>query len=352
MRLTEAAAPAFARHETFHPRYGWFRKAYATAALRERGFSEADAPVNMGVGKNMVRAIKFWGQAAKIITKDPQSASKRAPEMIPTRFGHSLFSEDGWDPYMEDPGTVWLLHWMLLAPTCLVPVWWIAFNELHFVEFDDDALQAAVRGQLEACAIWPVPHPSSIRKDISALLRTYAPTARPSRSALDDHLDCPLRELSLIGLSAATGNYRFALGPKPTLPDEIVLFAAFDYLSRRPTSGRAVTLSHLANEAGGPGQAFKLAESDLLRTFEGPLSRLPGVGLMSSTGAQQLTWTGEASEAAVEVLRHYYGRGLADARAGAAGDAPVDRDNLPEVRDAVMARFLAANERRPAGSVA
>ena len=28
MRLVDAALPMFARHETFHPRYGWFRKAY------------------------------------------------------------------------------------------------------------------------------------------------------------------------------------------------------------------------------------------------------------------------------------------------------------------------------------
>ena len=29
MRLVDAAKPTFARHETFHPRYGWFRKAYS-----------------------------------------------------------------------------------------------------------------------------------------------------------------------------------------------------------------------------------------------------------------------------------------------------------------------------------
>ena len=34
MRLVEAAKPTFARHETFHPRYGWFRKAYAVTEAR------------------------------------------------------------------------------------------------------------------------------------------------------------------------------------------------------------------------------------------------------------------------------------------------------------------------------
>lgn len=350
MRLAEAAVPKFARHETFHPRYGWFRKAYTTAATRERGFTEADAPVNMGVGKNMVRAIKFWGQAAKIITRDPESENRRAPEMVPTWFGHSLFADDGWDPYMEDPGTIWLLHWMLLAPTCQLPAWWIAFNELHFVEFDEKTLEAAIRGQLEASTLCAVPHQSSVRKDISVLLRTYAPTARSGRSTLDDLLDCPLRELGLIGASATTGNFRFVSGTKPTLPGEIVLFAVLDYLSRRPPSGNTATLSQLANESGAPGRAFKLTEGDLFRVIEPPLSNLADVDVMSSTVGQQLSWACELSVAAAEVLSQYYGAGTNGARAGSTGDAAVDRAVLPVERSASMARLIEASERQAQGA--
>ena len=31
MRLDESCEPAFARHETFHPRYGWVKKGYDAA---------------------------------------------------------------------------------------------------------------------------------------------------------------------------------------------------------------------------------------------------------------------------------------------------------------------------------
>ncbi len=340
MRLSEAAEPIFARHETFHPRYGWFRKAYSTAALRQTGFTEDDAPINMGVGKNMVRAIKFWGQAAKVITKDPESENKRAPEMVPTWFGHSLFCEEGWDPYMEDPGTIWLLHWMLLAPPSLVPVWWLAFNELHAIDFDDATLEAAVHGHLNATSAWSNPHESSIRKDISALFRTYAPAVRSGRAGFDDLLDCPLRELGLITNSAATGNHRFALGPKPTLPNEIILFAVLDYLSRRPPSGQTITLAHLANEPGGPGRAFKLTENDLLHSLQRPAEATDDISLLSPTGAHQLSWTTEPALLAGEVLRRYYGSAPLNARAGSPGDEAVDRGNLPEERELVMTRLL------------
>ena len=116
---------------------------------------------------------------------------------------------------MEDPGTLWLLHWLLLAPPSLLPVWWLAFNGLHAVEFDEDDLEGAVTTQLEAIAEWKAPHPSSVRKDVSALLRTYAPAERSGRNGIEDILDCPLRELNLIGRSIGTNRYRFAMGRSP-----------------------------------------------------------------------------------------------------------------------------------------
>src|SRR5262249_11639912 len=144
VRLIDAAEPTFARHETFHPRYGWFRKAYRFAALDPLVFGRDDAPVVIGVGKNMVRAIRFWGLAAKVFVEDPTPANRRSPGVVPTRMGNAIFGHDGWDPYMEDPGTLWLLHWLLLAPRSRLPVWWLALNEMHALEFTDDVLHATV----------------------------------------------------------------------------------------------------------------------------------------------------------------------------------------------------------------
>ena len=65
--------------------------------------------MEIGVGKNMVRAIRFWGTAARLITDDPHNARGREALCVPTRRGQALFGGGGWDPYMEDPGTLWLL---------------------------------------------------------------------------------------------------------------------------------------------------------------------------------------------------------------------------------------------------
>ena len=306
MRLVDAAVPRFARHETFHPRYGWFRKAYAQVAANPRAFFGDDAPVRIGVGKNMVRAIRFWGLASKLIEEDPRSANPRSPDLMTTPLGDALFGSGGWDEYMEDPGTLWLLHWLLLVRPCHLPVWWLAFNDFHAVEFTEDELFAAVSTQLDLAAEWRKPHPSSIKKDVGALLRTYAPPDRRGRMPIDDILDCPLRELSLIS-RPTTGRYRFAVGTKITLPPAILTYSALDYLDRNGIGGSTVTLSRVALAAGSPGRVFKLSESEMLAALEETARDTPGLDLVSATGGIQLAWSDDRESLKRQILDDYHG---------------------------------------------
>lgn len=169
VKLVEVAERSFARHETFHPRYSWFRKAYIHTVEDSTIFNSEDAPVRIGVGKNMVRAIRFWGTAAKLITAMPQDSvkhttSRQASEYACTRKGWALFGVDGWDPYMEDPGTLWLLHWFMLSPQTKLPVWWLTFNEFEAVEFAETDLVSAVSTLLDTVSQWAKPHSNSIKK--------------------------------------------------------------------------------------------------------------------------------------------------------------------------------------------
>ena len=334
MRLVEAAERSFARHETFHPRYSWFRKAYAHVNDDPRIFGRPDAPVEIGVGKNMVRAIRFWGTAARLITDSPHNARGREAQCVPTRRGHALFGENGWDPYMEDPGTLWLLHWLLLAPRkSRLPVWWLAFNEFNAVEFAEPDLESAVSTLLDTAPEWPRPHPNSISKDISALLRTYAPADRTGRARIDDMLDCPLRELSLLKYSPETGRFRFTLGSKPTLPSEVVAYAALDYLALTEVRGSTITLSRLTHASGAPGKAFRLTEPELIDALRPSIADEAALGLATPTGAVQLTWREEPAQIATRILDRYYEPGelrASEPCAGPDGDDPAGDNRLEE----------------------
>ncbi|MGB3507947.1 MAG: DUF4007 family protein [Microcoleaceae cyanobacterium] len=57
----------FARHETFHQRFGWLKKGFDAAQNNPEVFLKEDATVHLGVGKNMVRSIRYWCNTFKCL---------------------------------------------------------------------------------------------------------------------------------------------------------------------------------------------------------------------------------------------------------------------------------------------
>ena len=333
MQLSEAAEPVFARHETFHPRYGWFRKAYVAATADPRVFASEDAPVRLGVGKNMVRAIRFWGLAAKVVVEvpDPEAQTGRKPTIVkPTRFGEALFGEDGWDPWMEDPASLWLLHWRLLARPCRLPVWWLALCDFNAVEFEVEDLGRSVMTQLRSVPDWKEPSESAVEKDLSAFMRTYGPTSRTGRETVDDAADCPLRELRLVGRSEATGAHRYKLGLKPTLASAVAAHAVLDWIARTGLTGQTITLERIVAESGSPASVFKLNAFDLFTALTPAVEVADSLDFTTPTGVPQLSWKGDADVVAAELLSEHYGVAPPDPIAGPLSDEPVRRGDESE----------------------
>ena len=304
MRLEQAANPHFARHETFHPRYGWFRKAFIFIDEDENIFNDENATVRIGVGKNMVRSIRFWGLASKLIEEVKEHS--RRYRLTTTEVGNNLFGPSGWDQYMEMPGTLWLIHWHLLSPLSRLPVWWLAFNEFNAIEFTDEDLENFIIRHLTQNSEWNCPSVSTVKKDVSTLLRSYCVANKAIYTGLEEALDSPLRELKLIGFSHDGMKYRFAFDEKPTLPPEVLVYALLDFVSSSKNSASTANISRLANESGAPGKAFKLTEFQIIEKIETVIKRYPNIKLASTAGATQLTWSGDPKQISYVVINDYY----------------------------------------------
>lgn len=350
MRIDACAVPIFARHESFHPRHGWLKKGIDGATTDSRIFTQERAIVDLGVGKNMVRSIRHWGLATKMLAQSDDPEKPRAPLAGPSRIGQVLLGDNGWDPYCEAPGTLWVLHWLLLAPPSRSPVWWVALNEFPAVEFDEVDLLHFVTDFVAGVAEWGSPHPSSIKKDVDCFLRMYATKSGMEKGLGDDLIDCPFRDLGL--LRAATGAhraYRLMIGPKPGLPSEVALYAALDFMARTDSGSRTVNVSRLATEPGSPGRAFKVTEADLTRLLRRAVDGTSGVELTSSAGVPQLAFEEEASLVATDTLWRYYRQFNPDLSAalypiaGRAADLPAGANNL--IDEASVAR-QPTNQRR------
>jgi Protein of unknown function (DUF4007) len=256
----------------------------------------------------MVTAIRYWGLAFKVLEQQHDPANPRRPLIRPSAFGQALLGDTGWDPYLEDAGSLWLLHWKLLRPSCLAPVWWVAFNDFTVRQFTESQLTAHVL-ELAAAAGWPTVVEGSVKKDVDCLLRTYT-VRRRGRQSLDDVLDCPFRELGLIEVAAGDEGraWRFVVGEKPGLSDEIVTHAALDFAARSSEGARSISIARLAHDPGSPGAAFRLSETALSDAILRAAPSIEGIQIAEPGGLRQLLFTDDPAVIADEILTRYYAR--------------------------------------------
>jgi hypothetical protein len=299
--------PAFARHETFHPRYGWLKKGFDAAGEDDEVFLRDDATTVLGVGKNMVRAIRYWCVAYKVLAEETSERNPRLNRVVATDFGTKLLAEDGWDPYLEDPASLWLLHWHLLRPPCRAPAWWATFNEGSAPEFDDKTLLEELRRFRDEHA-WNDVVDNSLDKDVRCILRMYGSVTR-GRDLLEDSVDSPFAELGLLReVPGGSREWSLDVGPKQSLPDDVVTYACLDYAQIIQTESRIMGVAGLARNEGGPGRAFGLNETALGDALKRFAEETQVVGLTHAAGNRQLVLPHAPEQIGEAILRAYYGR--------------------------------------------
>ena len=320
VRLEEATdLKSFARHQTFPPRYGWFRKAFIAAAKNPSLFPVSkdnltDVAVELGVGKNMVRSIAFWGEAAKLLTHAPLasgSENSTSKKLVPSNIGHVLFSDEGLDPFLENPGTLWVIHWLLICQKSKMPAWWIALNLFTPNKFERAALIDTVINEVNNCdALEKKPSSNSIHKDMNLFFYNYLPKP-PTKAKFEDLYNCPLRELGLLDYSGKD-KYRFISGIKRGLTPEILTYIIFDYISRLEHHSREIPLASLESEPGSPGRILKIDDDDIDKLIteyqEENSQNAEKFGVYTSSGVRQLRWetdTDPAELATISLQNHY-----------------------------------------------
>ena len=297
--------PAFARHETFHPRYGWLKKGY-DAAKDPTVFLAENATTQLGVGKNMVRAIRYWVLAYKLCEEHKNADNPRLMDVKRSLFGDLLLGDEGYDPYLEDPASLWLLHWMLLRPPCRAPAWWAVFNSPRSLMFTDDALTAELRRFCDEHD-WDDIADSSLSKDARCLLRMYGSVTQ-GRDLLEDSIDSPFTELEIIRpVPGERRRWSINVGPKPDLPDAIVAYACLDYAHIIATPAKVLGVAGLTRHPGAPGRAFALTQTAVADALGRFVQRPPQLlELTHAAGNAQLVLPKDVQAAANEVLcRHY-----------------------------------------------
>lgn len=296
---------AFGRHETFPLRYSWLTKAYQEVTADCHVFESNDSTVKLGVGKNMVSAIRYWSLAAGIIKKsEDDDGGYEATEL-----GKIIFDEaNGFDPYLEDEATLWLLHWQLASNTELATgIYWL-FNRYHKPEFSSaDALEA-----LEDFATHNLSanySKNTLKNDVNVILRMYTDAPLKNKTSIDDVLDAPFLALQLVSLLSDNKTHRLEVGFQDSLPLEIIGYAIASLFEA--TGSDTIALEDLMygkTDFPAPGAIFNLSEAafvaqlDLLKQYNG------GFSLQESAGINLLYRNKDEDIKPNDFLKNYFAK--------------------------------------------
>jgi len=258
----------FSGHETFPFRYSWLPKAVVELTANAELFSDDErAMVRLGVGKNMVKAIRFWVQAAGIAA--PEQKGLRI-----TDFGRELLSEsEGHDPYLEDIQTLWLIHWKI-ASNITEPLFAWEFLLNRWQRSDIVRSEVLSAFMQEASRMEKQLSEVTLAQHFDTFLHTYVPTRSVKGDVREENLDSPLVELDLIQKigekrSGDGGRlesvYAFNREAKASISPELFIYCINDYWLARGGANAEETLSvrDITVKTGSVGQLFKLPESDI-----------------------------------------------------------------------------------------
>jgi hypothetical protein len=300
--LIELDRVSFSGHETFPFRTGWLKKGYAAAAHNPRVFSDQDKAMTLlGVGKNMVRSVRHWCLATRLLKEGVKDGIKG---LVPTDLGRQIF--ETFDPYLEDSGTLWLVHWSLVTNAEKATTWYSVFSGWFQTEFTKEDIVRFLQERLRDHGHTEIAE-SSIRRDVDCFVRTYVPARATPTLSLEDALDCPLTELNLISELSDRKTYRFQRANHPTLPDLVLAYMLLEFWEETASERESLSFEDLMYKPGSPGRVLRFEENAMIERLERMEKITAGVfTFTTSAGLKQLLKGWRRIESPVKLLEEYY----------------------------------------------
>ncbi len=279
----------FSGHETFACRHYWLKKGYDFVA-EKGGFREPDAVVELGVGKNMVTSIRYWLKAFDILDDKDEL----------TDLAQRIFNNKGWDPFLEDDGTLWLLHYKLHKKK-FASIYNIIFSELrkqkpeftrkHFFSFVDRREGAFTE--------------RTLRDDFSVFSRTYL---NDKSTDVEDGYSGLLADLNLLRElkeSKEKGNSFFTVENKqrPEIPSHIIFYAILD----NERYGDSISFDNLYSDADGIGTIFALNKEGVVEHLDRIAKLYKKNVIFNNDPLVREFQFKKKKPTALSVLREYYG---------------------------------------------
>lgn len=277
--------PIFSGHETFRCKTHWLKRGY-DFICDDGNFNAEDAVIRLGVGKNMVSSIKYWMKAFGFI--DVNNTTTNIARYL-------LDNVLGKDPFFEDLGTLWLLHFNLINED-YATIYKRTFIDFHRQrnEIEKTKLQNFIKATCFDGAYANLYNESTVKKDVGVLFQSYCGVGKDNI----EEQNTLLLPLNLIRVGAEKDTWIFNYINQNSVPAEIFLYAI---LKTKDTGTSSVPFDLLQTLS----LIFCMDNNELVEIINRTCLLYPSEIIFSdNSGIKELQFRRELDE--FEILDNYY----------------------------------------------
>ncbi len=172
-------------HGSFTIREGWLAKGLFSLKEDNKIFTNKEATDILGIGTNMVTALKYWMYVTGLIEDGKKNEVKL------TKLAELILQ---YDPYIEDIFSLWFLHYNLTQNTDKALIWNIFFNKCNDKNFTKRELLEQIEYDLESNNYNF--NDKMLLDEVNVLIKTYCNDEKKENP--ENNFICPLVELKIL----------------------------------------------------------------------------------------------------------------------------------------------------------
>ena len=247
------------KHGSFYMRSGWGTKIIQAVDLDNAIFApanESEAIDNIGVGRVMIKAMRYWADVMGLTTEIKENSIIRKK---PTRLFNIVKK---YDPYFQHIGTLVMMHRNTVINIDEATAWYWFFNEWNGQSASREAFSEGLHAYLTVNGMKI--KRDAVDKEFNCVRQTYIKDKEfDLKTILDEDTYPLLGPVNVLTYDKGNGLAKNHLTSKE-IPVELLIYSiAMDNVSESENQ-KQLSIDQLMEERGQVGKYFNMRYSDLI----------------------------------------------------------------------------------------